>query len=122
MHRRQIRPFLNDHRLAIGFMVTIQFLLCLAESIGAMKCHAEISDCGSWEWFFAFVVNLPFSILIEQVYGLLPGSIVINHFEISVAIRFIVYMVGGSFWWLAVFVIFRKLRYLGKSNPEELEN
>ena len=114
------RNVLLPNQWIVGAIVSIQFLLCISEANSALQCHHTISDCGTWEWFFAFIINLPFSIIIEQLFGLLPGSIVIQHFELSVAIRFLLYLIGGSLWWLMVFALFRWCRSLVVSSyPQE---
>ena len=90
--------FLRRHWIALLAIVLLQVLLCLTEASGAIHCNHSTSDCAPWTWFFAFLVNYPFSIAIDQLSAILVGPFVIEHYDWSVAITFVLYVVGGSFW------------------------
>ncbi|HEX6828765.1 MAG TPA: hypothetical protein VF104_07280, partial [Burkholderiales bacterium] len=59
-----------------------QFLLAGTEALNAIECQRSNSEC--WPRFLVFIADLPFSVVIETAFGLLPASLASDHFILSV--------------------------------------
>jgi len=111
-------------RIWIFSIVFAQVVLASIEAYNAINCHVLRLEC--WSWFVSFTLNLPFSVLIEQAFGVLPFSLTLENIYLGTGIRFLMYSVGGSLWWITLAVTVRglwfRLRHVTNTTRMEEKN
>ena len=70
------------------------------ETINAIQCHYSSKEC--WPWFFATLINYPFSVQIFQFVRFVYDQFQITSFVIQTTIMAVSFFVFGSLWWSAL--------------------
>lgn len=79
----------------IWSVLSVQVIITSVESLRAIQCHIAGSyQC--WPWFFAFLVNLPASLVVNPITESIIAQV---SYYPSVGILFIAYTVVGTVWW-----------------------
>lgn len=98
---------MGSRRKWIIYIILLQVFLCTIEALRAVHCYKAGLEC--WPWFFAFVANIPASLIFERISGAIAGQFGVEAFAAQTALRFAVYFLGGSIWWMFVVLSIRGL-------------
>ncbi len=78
-------------------ILSIEFAICSVELIRVIYCHNTAGEC--WSWFFAFIANIPASIVINSIQHFIHISFAIESFAIDSALVYMLYLLIGTLWW-----------------------
>ncbi len=95
-------------KIVIYFVVFIQAILCFSEAYSAINCHSQgLSGSECWSWFFAFIINIPVSFVIEDAILSIINRFSIETFGLQNSIRFSLYFVSGTLWWVTLVLVIK---------------
>lgn len=87
----------------VFIVVLLQLVLCTVETVRSIDCYkASLSGSECWSWFFAFIANIPASIVFERAFGAMVGQFGVEAFAARTTLRFAIYFIGGSIWWIFI--------------------